>query len=64
MSKYSKPVEVLSFMNGNKPATIVTDGEVHKSFEFTQCKNHPTLRSAIAYLESRGYHIEPDKFIL
>ena len=62
MKVNSKPVEVLSFMNGTQYATIVTDGEVHRSFEFAQCKAHSTLNAAIAYLESRGYTIEPDNF--
>lgn len=56
------PVEVLSFQDGTRQATIVTDGERHKSFEMEHSQDHPTLTKAIAYLESKGYRIVPDVF--
>lgn len=62
MSKDLHPVEVLSFQDGTRQATIVTDGVRHKSFEFEHSKDHPTLAKAIAYLETRGYRILPDVF--
>lgn len=62
MSKDLHPVEVLSFQDGNRQATIVTDGVRHKSFEFENSQDHPTLAKAIAYLETRGYSIVPDAF--
>lgn len=60
MEKANHPVEVLSFVNGARSATIVTDGERHKSFEFECVQDHASLHSAIAYLEARGYSIVPD----
>lgn len=62
MSKDLHPVEVLSFQDGTRQATIVTDGVRHKSFEFEHSQDHPTLAKAIAYLETRGYRILPDAF--
>ena len=62
MSKTENKVEVLSFRNGDKLATIVTDGNVHRSFEWEQSKGHSTLKRAISYLESRGYEIMIDCF--
>lgn len=62
MSKDLHPVEVLSFQDGIRQATIVTDGVRHKSFEFEQSQDHPTLAKAIAFLETRGYRIVPDAF--
>lgn len=62
MSNSQREVQVLSFMNGNRPATIVTDGERTKSFEYEVAMDHPSLHRAIAYLEARGYSIVPDEF--
>lgn len=55
-------VEVLPFMKGSTPATIVTDGERHKSFEYEASKDHASLNRAIAYLEAKGYRIVTDEF--
>lgn len=63
MKKIPNEVEVLSFMNGSVPATIVTDGERHKSFEYEASKDHASLTRAIAYLEAKGYIIVTDAFI-
>lgn len=62
MSNNERQLEVLSFRKGDKLATIVTDGEMHRSFEWEQSKGHATLKKAIAYLESRGYSIMNDVF--
>lgn len=62
MSKDLHPVEVLSFQDGIRMATIVTDGVRHKSFEWESSHDHPTLTKAIAYLESKGYRVMPDVF--
>ena len=62
MSKNERSIEVLSFRNGDKLATIVTDGEMHRSFEWEHSQGHPTLKKAISYLESRGYQIMIDAF--
>lgn len=62
MSRDQHPVEVLSFQDGIRQATIVTDGVRHKSFEFDHSQDHPTLAKAIAFLEARGYRIVTDAF--
>lgn len=62
MSREQHPVEVLTFQDGIRQATIVTDGARHKSFEFEHAQDHPTLSKAIAYLETKGYKIVPDAF--
>lgn len=62
MSRIQNEVQVLSFVRGENQATVVTDGERHKSFEFECCQDHPSLNRAIAYLESKGYSIVPDAF--
>lgn len=61
-TNHAATVEVLSFMKGSTPATIVTDGVRHKSFEFEASMDHATLTRAIAYLEAKGYCIVPDAF--
>lgn len=51
-------VEVLVFaLDSQQVATVVTDGQRTKSFEYGGAREHRSLTSAIAYLESRGYHI-------
>lgn len=62
MSRIKNEVEVLSFVRGENQATVVTDGERHKSFEFECNRDHPSLQRAISYLESKGYSIVPDAF--
>lgn len=62
MRKYSKQVEVLMFQGHGHFASIVTDGEQTRSFEWESVKSHDTLKHAIGYLESRGYSIIPDRF--
>lgn len=57
-----RQVEVLSFVNGDNLATIVTDGDRHKSFEMECSRDHPTLSHAIAYLEAKGFRVLTDKF--
>lgn len=62
MKNLFKKVEVLSFIHGDNLATIATDGCRHVSQEIELVKEHPTLRSAISYLESKGYQIDPGNF--
>lgn len=62
MTTINRQVEVLSFVNGDNLATIVTDGERHKSFEMECARNHTTLAKAIAYLEAKGFRVLTDKF--
>ena len=63
MNKESRKVEVLGFIAGTRQATVVTDGEHHKTFEETGARNHQSLMSAIAHLECRGYHIITDSWL-
>lgn len=63
MSNYTKEVQVLSFRHGINQATIVTDGERTRSFEYEASRDHASLTKAIAYLEAKGYQIEPDAFL-
>lgn len=54
--------EVLSFVRGDNLATIATNGMRHVSQEFECVKEHPSLKIAIAYLESKGYKIDTSNF--
>lgn len=56
------PVEVLTFRRGVRCATIVTDGERTKSFEWEHSQDHSSLHQAIAYLESQGYEIDNEEW--
>ena len=56
------PAEVLSFTRGDNLATIATNGMRHVSQEFECIKEHPSLTSAIAYLEHKGYKIDTSNF--
>lgn len=56
------PVEVLSFTRGDNLATIATNGIMHVSQEFECVKQHISLKTAIAYLESKGYKIDTSNF--
>lgn len=62
MSYETHPVEVLSFFNGDTLATIATDGRRHVSQEFELVKEHATVARAIAYLEAKGFRIDPSNF--
>ena len=56
------PTEVISFQRGDNLATIATNGSMHVSQEFELLKEHATLKSAISYLEAKGYAIRTDRF--
>ena len=60
--RQSHPVEVLTFRKGIRCATIVTDGERTKSFEWEHSQDHTSLHQAIAYLESQGYEIDNEEW--
>ena len=60
--RQSHPVEVLTFRKGIRCATIVTDGERTKSFEWEHSQDHASLHQAIAYLESQGYEIDNEEW--
>lgn len=51
-------VAVLGFIRKDIQATVVTDGQIVRSYETSGCKSHRSLSRAIAYLESRGYNIQ------
>lgn len=61
-----RQVEVLTFQDrehgSGRVATIVTDGQNHRTYEYECCRAHGTLRAALAYLEVRGYRIVMDNF--
>lgn len=54
--------EVLTFRNGDRLATVVTDGRTVKTYEWESSMQHASLNKAIAYLEARGYTIEVEQF--
>ena len=62
MSKDIHTVQVLAFLKGENIATIATDGRRHVSQERYFAKEHPTLHSAIASLEAKGYSIDIDNY--
>ena len=53
----SGELAVLGFIRRDVQATVVTDGQIVRSYETSGCKSHRTLSRAIAYLEARGYNI-------
>lgn len=53
----SQELAVLGFIRRDVQATVVTDGQIVRSYEASGCKSHRTLSRAIAYLEARGYNI-------
>lgn len=58
----NKKTEVLTFRRGDQIATVVTDGNVHQTYEPDKVKRHGSLNMAISYLEAMGYEIEIDSF--
>jgi len=54
--------EVLTFRNGDRLATVVTDGRTVKTYEWESNRQHASLSKAIAYLEARGYSVEVEQF--
>lgn len=62
MKNENRLTEVISFRKGDRLATVVTDGNNHRSYELEQCKSHRSLHMAISYLEAMGYEIDMDTF--
>lgn len=60
--KNEKKAEVLTFKRCNLIATVVTDGNVHQTYELYRVKRHGSLNMAISYLEAMGYEIVTDSF--
>lgn len=58
-----KLTEVITFRDGDRVASLVTDGTRTKTYESDCCREHTTTLKAIAYLESQGYHVQTDEFI-
>lgn len=56
------PVEVLTFTNQDLLATIATDGTRHVVQIIDNLVEFTSLSKAIAYLEARGYSIDPANF--
>lgn len=50
-------IEVLQFVRPADAACIVTDGKQVRIYRQGEHLARPTLKSAIAYLETRGYNI-------
>ena len=63
MSNKQAAPEVISFRNGDMPATIVTNGQSIRTYTSDEVKVHRELKSAIAHLESKGYSIMMDEWI-
>lgn len=61
-NRQQHPVAVLMFRKDIRCATIVTDGERTKSFEWERSQDHASLHQAIAYLESQGYEIDTEEW--
>lgn len=57
---HNHPIEVIGFVKGWQQATVVTDGAHTRSFVQGACTPHSDVKSAIAHLEAKGYHIIPD----
>lgn len=63
MEKTVHQVEVLSFQNEGRLATIATNGLRHVSQVLSRCQEHKTLGAAISYLEAQGFEIITDRFV-
>lgn len=53
-------IEILRFRDGDKLATVVTDGQHIRTYEPDRCEQHDSLYKAIGFLESRNYNIIMD----
>lgn len=62
MTEGNNLTEVLTFRAGDSLATIVTDGQSVRTYEWEHTAEHASLSRAIAYLEGKGYSIETDNF--
>ena len=60
----SPEVAVIAFRNGDEWATVVTDGDQTRSFTWQECRKHEDMLHAIGHLESRGYVVMTDVFIM
>ena len=60
----ARQVEILHFRRGDDTATIAVGEEmvVTEIIYSEHCKEHKTLRQAIAYLEAKGYSIDNDNY--
>lgn len=53
-----KLIEVITYSDGDKVATLLTDGTSTKTIEPEYCKEHSSIVQAKRYLEALGYNIE------
>ena len=60
----SPEVAVIAFRKGDEWATVVTDGDQTRSFTWKECRRHEDMLRAIGFLESRGYEVLTDVFII
>lgn len=57
MRQYKTQLETLTFTKGDAVATIVTNGDVTRTYTAQETLLHRSLSSAVAHLECKGYRI-------
>lgn len=57
MKQDSTQLETLTFTKGDAVATIVTNGEVTRTYTAQETLRHRSLSAAVAHLECKGYRI-------
>lgn len=57
MRQTEQHLETLTFQKGDAVATVVTNGDVVRSYTASGTNKHRTLSAAIAHLECQGYRI-------
>lgn len=57
MKQDSTQLETLTFTKGDAVATIVTNGEVTRTYTAKETLRHRSLSAAVAHLECKGYRI-------
>lgn len=57
MKQDKTQIETLTFTKGDAVATIVTNGEVTRTYTAAETLRHRSLSAAVAHLECKGYRI-------
>lgn len=57
MKQDKTQLETLTFTKGDTVATIVTNGEVTRTYTAQETLRHRSLSAAVAHLECKGYRI-------
>lgn len=57
MKQDSTQLETLTFTKGDAVATIVTNGDVTRTYTAQETLLHRSLSAAVAHLECKGYRI-------